>query len=216
MGVVAACAGCGQEPPATAKPATKTVQPAAARAASEPASAGFASVNDALAEFVRLDRSTDESERAKLVAIQNWLVAQGERIRPELTAMLADPQAELTLRMTACRVLARLGPEGAPALLEAARGEPRELRVKAIESLGRIKPSTEQIVERLAALLDSSDAKERKATLRALAAIGPPANAAVPKLTAILNSTEEDETIRGLAKAALKSVDPRRGLIDVK
>jgi len=98
--------------------------------------------------------------------------------------------------------------------MEATMSEPLELRVKAIECLGRLKPTSKQIVEKVISLIDDKDYEQRKAAIGALASIGKPAAAAKDRLQAILNDTKEDETIRGLAKKALKEVDPRKGLMN--
>jgi HEAT repeat protein len=100
-----------------------------------------------------------------------------------------------------------------PTLMEGIGGEPKQLRLKAIESLGRVEPSSNEIVTKLLALVEEQDFDTRKAALSGLKDVGVPAQAAADKLQAILNDSNEDETIRSLAKAALKAVDPRTGLM---
>jgi HEAT repeat protein len=98
--------------------------------------------------------------------------------------------------------------------MEATASEPKELRVKAIECLGRIKPTSKEIVDKVIGLIDDPDYEQRKAALGALASIGKPAAKAKDRLIEILNNAKEDETIRSLAKKALKEVDPRKGLMN--
>ena len=145
---------------------------------------------------------------------------QGAKIAPELEALITDSSAGLPSRLTACRVLARLGPSALPTLLEAVHGEPLLLRRKAIESLGRVKPPTAEAVNKLVSLLGDSDNEIRKSALEALGHIGQTAKQHDPqlvaKLMAILNNVNEDETVRSMAKDALKKVDPRKGLMGME
>jgi HEAT repeat protein len=157
--------------------------------------------------------SSDPAGGQKLVRIELWLNLQGDKIAPELAAKINDPSAGLATRLTSCRVLARLGPRATPVLMEAIAGQPKQLRLKAIECLGRIEPTSDEIVQKLLSLVDDQDFATRKEALEGLADIGPPARQATDKLQSLLNDPNEDETIRSLAKAALKKVDPRTGLM---
>ena len=65
----------------------------------------------------------------------------------------------------------------------------------------------------LLALIDDKDNDIRRAAILGLTATKKDGSAAVPKLMDTLNNVNEDETIRSLAKVALKSVDPRKGLM---
>ena len=145
--------------------------------------------------------------------IERWLGLQGDKIAGELAAKIKDPSIGLATRLTSCRVLARLGPVATPTLLEAIGGEPKQLRLKAIECLGRVEPSSDEIVTKLLALVDEQDFETRKTAINGLKDVGVPAQAAAEKLQSILNDPKEDETIRSVAKAALKAVDPRTGLM---
>lgn len=212
--------GCGPRSTTTSKPSKKKKQPTvAADAKPKPAAAPleFSSVPQALDAVEQMSLSGNPSSQ-ELMQIEQWLSSKGTQAAPELSAALADPNRHLAVRITACRALARLGPTGKQPLLQAASAEPRQLRLKATESLGRIKPTDKAIVDQLVTLLNSDDFDQRKAALTALATIGPAASKADPKLvdklTGLLNDTKQDETIRGLAKTALKRVDPRTGLQD--
>lgn len=172
----------------------------------------YPSLEAAFADVEKM--SADPLGGQKLSRIERWLDLQGERIAPDLAERIQDPATGLATRLTACRVLARMGPVATPTLLAALEGEPQQLRLKAIQSLGRVQPSSAPIVNKLLALLDEPDFETRKAALGGLKEIGPPAQEAVEKLMHLLNDTSEDETIRSLAKEALKSVQPRRGLMN--
>ena len=110
-------------------------------------------------------------------------------------------------------ILAKLGPPGRPAVTAATDSPKKELRVKAIESLGRIKPVEKASLDKLMSLLDDKEYDIRKAALLGIKATEKEGAAATTRLMAVLNDTKEDETIRSLAKDALKSVDPRKGLM---
>ncbi len=214
----AACAclaGCGEMPAAAEKTPVKQrpAQPQMLPLPVVPADA-YPSVAAALAEAEAAAMSGKAEDQPKRVQVERWLGMQGAKIEPELSAVVRDAGAGLESRLTACRVLARMGVAATPTLMmEATSSETKQVRLKAIESLGRIKPPTKEIVEKLLALLDEQDFETRKAALAGLGAIGPPAKAAVPslveKLTALLNNLQEDDTIRTAAHAALKKIDPR-------
>ncbi len=175
----------------------------------------FASVDEAMAKVEELVKNQDEKTGKELLIVETWLQMQGDKIAPDLAARLKDTSGPLPTRITACRIVMKLGPAAAtPILMEATTSEPPAVRVKAIECLGRLKPSSKQIVEKVISLIDDPDYEQRKAALGALASIGKPAGAAKDRLVVILNDTKEDETIRSLAKKALKEVDPRKGLMN--
>ena len=175
----------------------------------------YANVDAAMAAVEELVKNQDEKTGQELLKVETWLQMQGDKIAPELAAKLQDTAGPLPTRITACRIVMKLGPASAtPILMEATASEPRELRVKAIECLGRLKPTSKEIVEKIISLIDDPEYEQRKAALGALASIGKPAGQAKDRLQAILNDTKEDETIRGLAKKALKAVDPRKGLMN--
>ena len=175
----------------------------------------FANVDAAMSAVEELVKDQDEKTGQELLKVEIWLQMQGDKIAPELADRIKDTGGPLPTRITACRVLMKLGPAAAtPVLMEATASEPRELRVKAIECLGRLKPTSKDIVEKVISLIDDQDFEQRKAAIGALANIGKPAAAAKDRLQAILNDTKEDEMIRSLAKKALKEVDPRKGLMN--
>jgi hypothetical protein len=223
MAAVLCLAGCG--PAASGKSAKKTSKKPAPKKVEEPFvppppppkvdQSAFASVDDAMTKVEELVKNQDEKTGKEMLIVETWLQMQGDKIVPELSAKIKDTAGPLPSRITACRVMMKLGPTAAtPVLMEATASEPRELRVKAIECLGRLKPTTKEIVEKVIGLIDDPDFEQRKAALGALANIGKPGGGAKDRLQAILNDTKEDETIRSLAKKALKAVDPRKGLMN--
>jgi hypothetical protein len=208
-------AGCGEMPAKASRQASPRM-PTSAATDDRPkptavTQAEYASLEAAFADVETL--STDPAGGQKLLRIERWLGLQGDKIAGDLAAKIGDPSEGLATRLTACRVLARLGPVATPTLLAATGGEPKQLRLKAIQSLGRVEPSSDKIVTRLLAFVDDQDFETRKAALGGLKEIGPPANVAADKLQSLLNDPDEDETIRSLAKAALKAIDPRTGLM---
>lgn len=217
--VVSFAAGCGEMPAASAKKAQRKVT---ATAVSQPVTFpkveqdAYASVEAAMADVEAIASSKGENNSQKLRRIETWLDMQGTAIAPELDATIKDPTAGLAARLTACRVLTRLGPTATPTLLAAADGEPRQLRLKAIESLGRVKPTSAETVQKLVALIDDEENEIRGGALRSLAAIGPAVKEHSPdiveKLILLLNNVDEDETVRSQSKGALKKIDPRTGL----
>jgi HEAT repeat protein len=213
--LLAALAGCGEMPAQAAKKPSKK-KAAAALVDDRPklptvTQSEYASLDAAFDEVETL--STDPTGGQKLVRIERWLGLQGDQIAGELAAKIKNPSVGLATRLTACRALARLGPVATPTLMEAMDGEPKQLRLKAIECLGRVEPSSDEIVTKLLVLVDDEDFETRKAAINGLKDVGVPADRAAEKLQSILNDPKEDETIRSVAKAALKAVDPRTGLM---
>jgi HEAT repeat protein len=224
LGLVITCFGCGVSPVPESSPASQKADEARSSqrqsSSAKPvdnqsraaATAEFASVEAAFAEVERL--SNDPNAGPQRMQVERWFHEQGDRIAPELAAKLADAEADAATRMAACRVLARLGPTARPALLAACDGPPGPVRIKAIESLGRLQPADTATIAKLITLVDDDDRDVRRVAIFGLKNVGPPAKEAAPRLQAILNDVNEEETIRAAAKDALKSVDPRRTLVD--
>jgi HEAT repeat protein len=214
--------GCG--PAAAAKkPAKKKTTTVAVRPAPQAPQVdqnAYADVAAAMADVESVaGKDADETNKI-LLKVETWLNMQGARIAPELETLIKDKAAGLRTRLTACRVLTRLGPVSVPTLLVALEDETQQLRLKAVECLGRVKPTSAEVVSRLVALLDDQDYEIRKGAFRAITVVGPPAKQHDPqlveKLTNTLNDLKEDETIRSLAHDALKKIDPRKGLMGVE
>ena len=213
--------GCGPavaaKKPAKKKPTTVAVAARPAPQAPAVDQNAYPSVAAAMADVESVaGKDADETNKI-LLKVETWLNMQGAKIAPELEALIKDKAAGLRARLTACRVLTRLGPVSVPTLFVAVDDETQQLRLKAIECLGRVKPTSAEVVGRLVSLMESDDYEIRKGAFRALSVIGPPAKQHEPqlveRLTATLNDLKEDETIRSLAHDALKKIDPRKGLM---
>ncbi|QDU26297.1 HEAT repeat protein [Anatilimnocola aggregata] len=213
--------GCGERPVATADSGAKSVKKKRPLAKNIPQPATKIDVPEdlydspaaALADVKRWVDSKDSKAGQVLLKTEAWLIRRGDAIVPELTARVEDTSEDLAIRMTACRVLSKMGPVGRPAVLAAIDSSPQQLRVKAIESLGRIKPADKASVDKLIKLLDDKEYDIRKAALLGISATEKAGASATTRLMKLLNDTNEDETIRSLAKVALKKVDPRKGLM---
>jgi hypothetical protein len=209
-----------QKQPAKKQATTTTV---AARPAPRPPQveqSTYADVAAAMADVESVAGLDADAANKVLLKAEAWLNLQGPRIAPELEALIQDDQAGLRTRLTACRVLTRQGPISVPTLLAAAENSVQQLQLKAIECLGRVKPTSAEVVGRLVKLTSAENYEIRKGALRALAAIGPPAKEHDPQLVELLTTTfnnlSEDETVRSLAHDALKKIDPRKGLMGIE
>jgi len=176
----------------------------------------FASVEEALSVFDANAGSNEADAGKKRVQAELWLTKQGAAITPKLSAALLDSKSSLSVRMACCRQLARRGPAARPALEQIIDKEKGQLRSRAIETLGRLTPPEEAAVAKLMKLMSDPELEIRRAAITGLGNQGKAAAAAAPALQKLLNDPKEDETIRGAAKVALKAVDPRKGLMDVK
>lgn len=226
LGLILIClglAGCGgaaavSQKEASAKRAEKSAEGAAtlppAKAAPVEKELTFASVEEALK--MAASTSADESASNQRVQADKWIEKQGAKGIPVLSAKLLDKSTDLSMRMAASRILAKLGAEARPALFEVAKSDTGRIRARAIESLGKLKPPDKATVELVISLIDDPEVDLRKAALKSLAHYGKNGQAAAPRLLEILNDQKESEAIRDLAKAALKVVDQRKGLMNVK
>jgi HEAT repeats len=214
--------GCGPavaaKRPTKKKAATTTVAARPVPQAPRVDPSAYANVDAAMADVERVAGLGPEEANQTLLKVETWLDMQGAKIAPDLEAKIKDPAVGLATRLTACRVLTRFGPVAVPTLMTAADSETKQLRLKAIECLGRVKPTSAEVVSRLTSLMSSDDYEVRKGAFRALAVVGPPAKQHDPqlvdKLTSALNDVKEDETVRSLAHDALKKIDPRKGLMN--
>ena len=161
------------------------------------------------------DSENDQSEKADAAKAVAWLKMNQATAVPQLAELLKQPDEKLETQIATCWALGRMGSAATPALLANIDHPTRQVRMKVMESLSYIKPADAQAVAKLIELLKSDDQPTRQAAVQGLARIGPPAKAASDGLVAILNNTSESEALRNDAKAALKKVDVRRGLMGV-
>ena len=165
-----------------------------------------------------ISAATTAREKADDKAAQRaeiWLKQQGPGSIPSLSTILHNQDAELARRITACRSLAALGPPARTEVLKAISSDQRSLRIAATERISLIRPSDKQTVERLVQLLDNEDQQWRKIAIQSLRRIGPSARQAIPKLDALANEPK-DEIIRAEALKALKVIDPRHTLSELR
>jgi hypothetical protein len=227
LGGMLATTGCGDAPAPTAnntarspaankspapKPAAKPAPKPAAKPAAKVDPKAYADPPQALAALVTGIRNNDIAVVSNAEA---WFGLQGEAAANHLAGIVKNPESDLELRLIACRALARVNPHGGNALLECTTLEPEQLKLRVIESLSRVKPSSSAIVAKLRELANAGDVQSRRFALMGLARIGPPARAVAPDLQRILNDASADEQLRGEAGKALKAVDPRKGLMGV-
>lgn len=170
----------------------------------------FPGVPQALAA---LNSAVKANDREGVATAEGWFELQQTSAVPPLVAVVEDANADFELRLSACRALSRIGPPAAESLERLLSIEPQQLQLRAMESLSRIKPVRPSTVSIFRELLKPGEVRVRQVALECLGRIGPPAKDAVPDLVAILNDTNENETLRGEAKQALKVVEPRRGLM---
>jgi HEAT repeat protein len=221
--LIVAAVGCGP----TRTPPTKTAenrQPQKPQA-SEPKKLDikpvevqadeFASVQEALDELDRVPQLTSAEERNRgEIRVQTWLAMQQEKAAPLLIGRVSDPQQDIARRIIACRILGKLGPSGTDTLIAtAAKDESSQLRRKAIETLGLMKPVETKAIDALIALLDDADTQVQWQVIDALIKIGEPARGAAGKLNE-LRQNHADESIRVAAGEALEKVEPRKTLVD--
>jgi hypothetical protein len=222
--LLTAIVGCGNVP----KPASENKSKSKTKDKEKPAAPkeepidpnAFASYEEALAAIVA---ATAEQKPADMNKAERWLGLQGEKIAAKLSATVKDNGAPLAARISACRVLARIGPVATATLMEVSKKEtkPDQLRQNGVQWMGVIKPTSKEIVDQLIALSNEStgtkelNQKIRVAALQALLKIGPDVKKLRPDyvetLQNTLNSQTEDDSIRGQAKLTLKSIEPRRG-----
>jgi HEAT repeat protein len=214
--------GCGPQAgrqakrPGTKRPTTST--PSKSKREAKPKSTlavhaeSFAGIPEAIRALTEAAKSSNEDE---VIRADKWLVMQGGAAVEPLANVLNDEQAHLAARFAACRILRRLGNEAKPALKQALGSESKQMRLKAIETLGRVRPTDPDIIQTLVDLIGAEDERVRSVAILSLGDIGPPAkDMCADKLVAILNDAEENETLRDAAKRALKKVNPRRNFTD--
>jgi hypothetical protein len=198
---------------AAAKPAA-AVPPAPPKAPpKEPVPAdAYAGVDEAVQA---LGQAAIDSDRDVMLRADEWLLTQGAAAAEPLGRVLNDEQAHPAARIAATRTLRQVGPAGKPPLIQALQAQSEQIQLNAIKGLGAIEPPDDEIIATITGLLDSTADRVRREAVFALANIGPAANqAATEKLIAILNNTQENDTLRAAAKDALQKVNPRRTFMD--
>jgi len=208
--------GCSTEPSATtdkssSKTSTRSKKPRRRPVIKVPQDA-YSDLEAAISAATTAREKADDkaAQRAEI-----WLKQQGPGSIPSLSTILHNQDAELARRITACRSLAALGPPARTEVLKAISSDQRSLRIAATERISLIRPSDKQTVERLVQLLDNEDQQWRKIAIQSLRRIGPSARLAIPKLDTLANEPK-DEIIRAEALKALKVIDPRHTLSELR
>jgi HEAT repeat protein len=92
------------------------------------------------------------------------------------------PLTQWTEQEVAADALGRIGAAAVPALVQALQSPDANVRLKAVEVLGRMGAEATDAVPQLIKLLDDPDPAVRKAAARTLGLVGPAAKDAVPAL----------------------------------
>ena len=213
-------AGCGpiEDPEAVAEAERLAAERAAEEAAKwkrpevpakPPAQTEFTDIDEAWA--VLSEAATKENTDQIWAAIK-WLAAQGQPTIERMTATMNDPAADVADRLAACMVLGYIGDPARKELLAALSSDLFNVRARAAQELGEMRPLTkETIAALLTKLNEEQDSRVLVQVIMALGEIGEPAKAAAPKLLAIRDGPDNyDDTLRNAAHAAIKKIDPRR------
>ncbi len=154
--------------------------------------------------------NTDDFNRA-----ETWLATRSDSAVAPLGKILNDEQGDLLQRIAVCRPLRKMGPAAKPVFQTALESSSQQVQLNAIKGLGLIRPTDAEIIQILNGYLDAEDERVRREAILALENIGPPAKEpSTAKLIAILNDTEENETLRDAARRALDQVNPRHTFAD--
>jgi len=138
--------------------------------------------------------------------VLNAFASLGSRAVPHAIVALKDPQR----RVRAMQVLARIGPDAAPAvpaLAELLKAGDAPTKTEALYALGAVGPGAEPAVETIITQLGDTDPRVAQAASYALGKIGPAANAAIPALAKLGQS--EDELLRLTSVWATLKIGPR-------
>jgi HEAT repeat protein len=178
-------------------------------AAEPPAQTQFADIDEAWAV---LSQAAAKENTDQIWAAIKWLAAQGQPTIERMTAIMNDPSAGVADRLAACMVLGHIGDPARKELLAALSNDLFNVRARAAQELGKMRPLTkETIAALLKKLNEEKDNRVLVQVIMALGEIGEPAKAAAPKLLAIRDGPDKyDDTLRNAAHAAIKKVDPRR------
>ncbi len=213
-------AGCG-EPPVDPAAAEAAAQAEAARKAEAakwkppevdkgpPVQKQFSDIDEAWAV---LSQAGKKENTEQIWAAIGWLAPQGQPVKVRMTKIMNDKSFDVADRLAATMVLGEMGNTAKDEIVAAAlTSDLFNVRMRAVESLGKKIPHSKETVDALVKLLDEEqDNRVRVQVVRALAEVGEPAKQAAPKLLALRDDLSNDDTLRNEAHLALKKVDPRR------
>jgi HEAT repeat protein len=221
LAVVILLAGCGEaEPPAKVSANNKKPKPQRTdneRRPDYPPPAAIVDPNafsSIPAALDALGKAAEAGDQQAISQADQWLVTQGAAAVSPLAAVLKNESAPLPQRIAVSRTLVQL-PGAKAALLEAVDAKDKLVRVNVVQSLGRIKPADQQLVDKCIELAQGDDAEIQRYAVAALGKMGPVAKDAVPIVQKMLNDVKYNDTVRAEARKTLKAIDPRKGLIGV-
>lgn len=171
---------------------------------------------DAAEALAALTDAYQRNQARDVKEIEEWLRNNGDLSITELSRAAKSEETPIERRITACRALAKLGNDSIPVLMELTEHSIDQLRYRAAESLSFMSPSSQRLVEALEQLLQREDVRLRSYAVRGLGNAEGLAKHVVPDLTKILNDYSQNDSLRNEAKAALKKIDPRRGLMGLQ
>lgn len=171
---------------------------------------------DAAEALSALTDAYQRNQARDVKEIEEWLRENGAPSVAELSRAARSEETPIEQRITACRALAKLGNDSIPVLMELTEHSIDQLRYRAAESLSYMSPSSQRLVEALEQLLQREDVRLRSYAVRGLGNAEGLAKHLVPDLTKILNDYSQNDSLRNEAKAALKKIDPRRGLMGLQ
>jgi HEAT repeat protein len=137
--------------------------------------------------------------------VLNAFASLGPRAIPHAVEALNDPQR----RVRALQVIARIGPEAAPAvpgLIELLKTADPATKSETLYALGAIGPGAAAGVGAISDQLGDTDPRVVQAAVYALGKIGPAAKAAVPTLANLVRS--KDDLIRLMSVCAILRIGP--------
>jgi len=158
-------------------------------------------------------RLTDPDPAVRAIAMsaaRRFPVEALMRALPQLSLVLADREGNAETRAAAARLIGSLdaqGREAAPALMEAAGGDPEpSVRSACLLSLCRAADADQAVAALQQALQQDAQASIRGLAAVRLGKLGPPAAAAAPALATAL--ADRDETVGRKAADALAELGP--------
>ena len=210
--------GCGSSPPP--KKSTASSGKNASKPKPKPPEPkkvdpnAFSSVDEAI---TAIKTGQEKQDQKQVDLARDWLVWKGPSIEPTITAKLKDKNENLAIRLQCCYILAQFGTVAVGPLkqISSTADEPMQLRKHALTCMPMIKPMNKEIVDHIIFAAFTKDETIRVAGMNSLKRIGKDAKELRPdvveKLKGVLNSLEEKDEFRELAKSALVTVDPRHG-----
>jgi HEAT repeat protein len=152
-----------------------------------------------------LDAATAKLDEAQVERLLDAFAALGARVVPRATELLKDPKR----RERAMKVLAKIGPEAAPAvpdLVALLKEQDAKVRTEALFTLAAIGPKAAAAIGPATEALADTDRDVMLTAGYFLGKLGPEAKAAAPALKKLLDS--KDELVKLTGVHALLEVDP--------